>query len=122
MNMLAVFIGGGIGSVMRYGITLLSNNYLGSKGALFGTLFSNVLACLLLGVVIYLFKEKVSASSFVYSFLTVGVCGGFSTFSTFSSQTVELFNQKLYGWVGLNISLSIVVCFGILYLLSKQQG
>ncbi|MGB0933664.1 MAG: fluoride efflux transporter FluC [Lishizhenia sp.] len=122
MHFLAVFIGGGIGSLLRYTLTLFTSTYFGSKGAIIGTLLSNIFACLLLGLVIYVFKDKLNTSSFFYPFLTVGVCGGFSTFSTFSNQTVELINQKMYGLVSLNILFSFLICLGLLYFLSKQQG
>lgn len=117
MNWLAVFIGGGIGSLCRYGISVWSKNWDMSLPA--GTLLSNLLASALLAVIVVLFQRANAPSQFAYLMLAVGFCGGFSTFSTFSMETFELIRQNMLGWAALNVLLSVAVCLGAIWLLVK---
>lgn len=117
MNWLAVFIGGGLGSVCRYGISVWSKNW--DMTLPIGTLVSNLLASVILAVVVVTFQKSSGPSQFVYLMLAVGFCGGFSTFSTFSMETFELFRQNLIGWALLNILISVATCVGVIWLLVK---
>jgi CrcB protein len=117
MNALYIFLGGGLGSLMRYAISNVSLKYV-SLAFPIGTLISNVLACLILGLVAFLLLPKYGDSQWIHPFIVVGICGGFSTFSTFSIETITLF-QGGHTLLGvLNILISIGTCFGILYLIS----
>lgn len=86
MNFLMVFIGGGIGSVLRY----LCNLACSRDFCIFpyGTLLANVLGCLFLGFVIGFLQSKTNCSN-LKLFLSMGIAGGFTTFSTFS---LEIFH------------------------------
>ena len=117
-NLLAVFIGGGLGSVLRYGISLLVQQHFKTFFPL-ATLLSNLLSCLILAITIGYFYEKISDQPFVKLMLIVGFCGGFSTFSTFSFETVELFRSVHFGYAIANILISVGVCTGIVYFLVK---
>jgi len=90
MSFLWVFLGGGIGSLLRYGFARL----LGNIGVILPvhTLVANILACLLLGVITG-FSLAAKQSDFQKYFIAVGICGGFSTFSTFANEIVKL-NQS----------------------------
>jgi CrcB protein len=118
-NLLLVFFGGGLGSSVRF---LLGRwvNALHNHHFPWGTLVVNVVACFILGFVIGLadHKQIISASSRL--FWTVGFCGGFSTFSTFSNETLYLFQSGFTLSLILYISLSLLLCvaaiFGGLYL------
>jgi CrcB protein len=119
MNALYIFLGGGLGSLMRYAISIISMKYTSHAFPL-GTLISNVLACGILGLVAFSLIPKYSDSNWMHPFIIVGICGGFSTFSTFSMETLSLFQggHTLFGV--LNILISIGSCLGILYLISTS--
>ena len=107
MQIIYIFLGGGIGSVLRYGIAwLLRHLQLDFPVA---TLTANGLSCILLG-----FLAGISTQGFfspsVRAFFIIGVCGGFSTFSTFSYETLTLLQTGKYSSAFANMSISITVC------------
>jgi len=89
MDMLAVFLGGGIGASLRYLTFLASNKYFGIT--YWATFIINVLGCLFLGFVATLAinNPHLFDSNFKL-FLTTGIAGGFTTFSTFSYENITL--------------------------------
>jgi len=107
-SLLMVFIGGGLGSVVRFSLgkwisTLHTHHFP------YGTLLANVIACFILGVVIGLADHRQFFSPNARLFWTVGFCGGFSTFSTFSQETFYL----LQG--GFTLSSIIYVIFSLIF-------
>ena len=117
-SFLFVFIGGGLGSMLRFGLGKWIST-LHTQLFPFGTLIVNILACFILGLVIGLADHKQLFSPATRLFWTVGFCGGFSTFSTFSNETLELLQGGFTLHVFLYIALSLVLClaatFGGLY-------
>jgi CrcB protein len=89
-DFLAVGAGGAIGSMLRYAVTLLTVERLG-PGFPWHTFAINVTGSFLIGVIAIYAQSSVGWSPYVGTFLVVGVLGGFTTFSTFSYDTVTLF-------------------------------
>ncbi len=117
-TLLAIFLGGGLGAIARYGVGKLSLNFISSSIPI-GTFIANVLSCVVLGLVVY-FVEREKIGGFWVPFLIIGFCGGFSTFSTFSFETMYLIQQGKYLWAGANVLVSVVICIIILTILSKN--
>ncbi|MFV0440813.1 MAG: fluoride efflux transporter CrcB [Lachnospirales bacterium] len=94
MNFIFVALGGGIGAMLRYAISLIPF----STSFPILTLITNFLGALMIGFIAQLAQEK-SISDNILLFLKTGVCGGFTTFSTFSLESYSLFkdNQTILG-------------------------
>ena len=117
MNFLLIFLGGGLGSVTRFGISLLVAKTALHTGV--STLISNVVACLLLAGVIFAFHQKNLVPDNYKYFVLIGICGGLSTFSTFSYETFELLKQGMIAWAIANIVISCGLCLVIFYVFTK---
>jgi CrcB protein len=112
-----VFVGGGLGSVLRYAISLGVTRFLNHQLPL-ATFFSNMISTALLAWVVWRLAPQLSPNGLL--FLTIGFCGGFSTFSTFSLETFELLRSGQNTWAVLNVVLSVVFALLILFILSKS--
>ncbi len=113
MNIIfAIFFGGGLGSVARYGVSKSVFSLWNGTFPL-GTLIANLLSCLVMGLAIGYFYDKTSSTE-LKAMILVGFCGGFSTFSTFSFETFSLLQNGNYFIAGLNVVVSLVFCMAIL--------
>tara|TARA_S200000501_G_scaffold349509_1_gene365671 strand:+ start:5785 stop:6153 length:369 start_codon:yes stop_codon:yes gene_type:complete len=87
-NLLIIFLGGGVGSIIRY---VISQTFAHPKyGFPWPTLVANFLGCLIIGILLGLTIRNDSARSELYLFAVVGFCGGLTTFSTFSAESLHL--------------------------------
>lgn len=109
-NYIAVFLGAGLGGSLRYWLSGIIYKFLPALFP-FGTLAVNVLGSIALGVIIFGFDEKGLISPLFKLFLGVGICGGFTTFSTFSFETFNLMRDSEYFLAGLNVFLNVLVSF-----------
>jgi CrcB protein len=119
MKWVAVFIGGGLGSVFRFALSML----LPMTGIFpWSTLLANGIAA---GLLAWLFSIGIKTNNdLLWQLAAVGFCGGLSTFSTFSLETIQLFRSGQTGLAWLNIALSILLSLGLFYFISHwfQRG
>ena len=99
-SFLLVFLGGGLGSGLRYLVAIAMNQY--SKVLPFGTFAVNMIGCLLIGLVLGYAQKENTLTSNQTLLLATGFCGGFTTFSAFANENLELikngeiFNFSIY--------------------------
>ena len=109
-EILYIGAGGFIGSVLRYLISLLMKPV--GNGFPWGTLTVNLIGCLLIGVIGGLISKNGNISQNLGLFLTVGLCGGFTTFSTFSKEALFLLQNGCYlsfiGYIATSVILGIL--------------
>jgi fluoride exporter len=110
MNMvLLVALGGAVGSIARY---LMASRLQTATGWNFpiGTVAVNILGCFLIGILYVLLVARPDPKHELRALLIVGVMGGFTTFSSFSLETVTLAMNGNYGGATLNVVVSVVAC------------
>jgi CrcB protein len=115
-----VFLGAGAGGVLRHLINLLAARWLGTDFP-FGTLIINVTGSLLMGLLVgwLAFKASENWSQPLRLFIATGVLGGYTTFSTFSLETVLLVERNEIGAAAAYVVLSLL--FGFLGLWGALQ-
>ena len=113
MQFIWVFIGGGLGSICRYGIA----RWLSQSGYIFpmATFLANAISCIILGTLIGLSLRGILGPNYRILLIS-GFCGGFSTFSTFSAETFELFQSGQHLHALANIFFSLILCLFCIYL------
>jgi CrcB protein len=108
LDLLAVMAGGGLGAGARFLLGLLVQARAGLRFPI-GTLTVNVLGCLFFGYLVAYFNGRPEQLR-LQLFLTTGLLGGFTTFSTFGHETAELLRQQQPGAAALNAGLSLGLC------------
>lgn len=114
-NLLLVGLGGFIGSVLRYLASLAFVQHTSSSFP-FATLTVNVLGCFLIGLIVALGERWTFLTPEWRIFLTTGLCGGFTTFSTFSYESFGLLQDGQFLFLSVNIALSLILGLGATYL------
>jgi CrcB protein len=108
VTLVLIFLAGGAGSVLRYGLGRLIQGQ-SHSGFPFGTLAVNFLGCLAIGMLTRFFTHAQSDNA-LRAMLVVGFCGGFTTFSTFSLETMALFEGGELQLAALYVGASLLLC------------
>ncbi len=120
-NILLVFLGGGLGSIARYGVSeIVKANFKTSYPL--ATFLSNSVSCLILALIVGVFSSKMEGYPVLKMLLVVGFCGGFSTFSTFSFETVALMRSGNLIIAFANVLISVSVCLAVIFFVTKQSS
>jgi CrcB protein len=116
-EILLVGLGGAAGSILRYLGTILTNKWIHTHYPL-GTPAVNLIGCFLIGMLLGMAEHQQTLSANGRLLLATGFCGGFTTFSTFSAESLALFENGNIAAAGLYITLSVstgllAVWFGV---------
>ena len=114
-SILLVGVGSFIGGVLRYALSVLMRGICG-PGFPWGTLIVNLAGCFAFGVIFALFGKYGSTNSGWCLLLTTGVCGGFTTFSTFAHESMQMLQNGNPGGFVAYVATSLVAGFLLLAL------
>ncbi|AZI34410.1 fluoride efflux transporter CrcB [Kaistella carnis] len=112
-NIFYIFIGGGLGSVLRFLISNYTQKLWNVNSFPMGTFVVNIIGCFLIGVLTSYFLK---VDNYLKFLLITGFCGGFTTFSTFSAENFSLWQNGNYPVLLLYVLLSIIVGLIAVYL------
>ncbi len=108
-NLLLVFVGGGVGSALRYAMSGLVYR-LTSLGFPYGTVVVNVAGCFAIGFLMTALAARFDDSPALKVFLTIGLLGGFTTYSSFSYETIALIQEAKMGAAMANVFVTLAGC------------
>ena len=114
MTYLIVFLGGGIGAALRHGFNIAFARLLGTAFP-YATLFENVSGSLAMGVLVGWFALRGGVPQHWQLFLTTGILGGYTTFSTFSLDAAVLYERGALGLAALYVLASVALSIGGLF-------
>ena len=113
-NLLLLGLAGGLGTVARFWISGLMHRYTRETFPL-GTLAVNFLGCLLIGLVMHLARDQQALSPTARTIIVVGLLGGFTTFSAFGYETLELLQGGSALVAGANVAANVVLGIGAVW-------
>ncbi len=111
---IAIFIGGGAGSMLRYAVQMMLHERIAAYNFPWATFAANIVGSFLIGL-FYGISARFNIPDGIRLLLTVGLCGGFTTFSTFSNDNLLMLRQgaivECLAYVCLSVLLGIGACF-----------
>lgn len=116
VNVLWVGAGGFIGSILRYALSGLVQEWTRRDDFPVGTLAVNLLGCLIIGLLSQLAEARGAFSPETRAFVFIGILGGFTTFSTFGNETMNLLRDKESFLAVINITGHFVLGLGMVWL------
>jgi len=114
-NASLVGVGGFIGSICRYWLSGIVHDWMKPVFPA-GTLVVNLIGCLVIGVLSHLVENRGAFSAETRTFLFVGILGGFTTFSSFANESLNLWRDGSSGLASINIAAHIVLGLGAVWL------
>jgi len=115
-KILLVGVGGAVGSVLRYLVSLLVQYWSGRDDFPLGTLVVNIIGCFIIGLLAQLAEERGAFAPETRLLVIVGLLGGFTTFSSFGNETVNLWRDG-EGWLTFaNVAGHLVLGLGAVFL------
>ena len=114
MGYVLVFLGGGLGAMLRHGLNVATSRWLGIAFP-WSTFFINVTGSLVMGLIAGWFALKADASQGARLFLTTGILGGYTTFSAFSLDAALLYERGEFGLSAFYVIGSVVLSIGGLF-------
>lgn len=111
-HILLVAIGGAVGATLRYLTGLLAIRLFGKSRVLTGTVIANSLGCLIAGIILGVVTANGQLNDEIILFLTVGILGSYTTFSTFSLELSRLINEswsKLVAYLFIQVVVAILL-------------
>ena len=115
-NFLLVAIGGSIGASIRHIFYIISKSYLSANYLFINTLLINITGSFFIGYMIILIGNKNLSQDFIKYFIIIGILGSFTTYSTFSLETIQLLIDKKFLFALLNIFFTITLCLFFTFL------
>jgi CrcB protein len=109
MQYFAIAAGGALGALLRFGSSTAMHRWLG-QGFPYGTLFVNVTGSFLMGFLYMLLTSRMEVAVPWRAFFLVGLLGAFTTFSTFSMDTLQLLEKDMWLKAVLNVLSNVIVC------------
>lgn len=113
--LLIVGSGGFLGSISRYLVSLLVQKHIDSSFPL-GTMLVNIIGCFFIGIIYALSEQSEVLSPEWRTFLAVGFCGGFTTFSSFAYENFAMLSLQDFLFSSLYIGLSLILGLIAVYL------
>lgn len=108
-NYVLVFVGGGIGASFRYWLSGAVYRWVPASFP-YGNLCVNISGCFLIGVLMTAFNDRFLVNPALRIFLVIGILGGYTTFSSFSYETITLFRDQEILRGGVNVVASVLGC------------